>query len=133
MDNFNCKDFVKRVDKLLEQHNLKRNKLLKMCKINSGFLNNLESKGTVPSIDKIISIANYLNVSLEYLVFGKDNTNSNSINTGEDIKTNNPDEQDEQELLEIYRCLDRKRKIRVNSFIYDEIEDMERSGERDIS
>ncbi len=126
MKNLDNKGLVKRIDELIEQHNLNRSQLLKICKISGGFLSNLEKNGSSPSIDKIISIANYFNVSLDYLVFGKNDANLVQINR---IIEPDANEQDEQELLKIYRCLDRRRKIRLNNFIYDEIEDMEQNGD----
>lgn len=130
MENSCNKDLVKRIDELLEQHNLNRSQFLKICKINGGFLNNLEKKTLSPSLDKIICIANYFNVSLDYLVFGKNSTNPVSDETDKTAKIETAKvNTDEQELLKIYRYLDRRGKIRVNNFIYDEIEDIKRSGD----
>lgn len=125
MEKLDNKDLVKRIDMLLEQHKLSRNQFLKICKINSNFLNDLEKKGISPSLDKIISIANYFNISIDYLVFGRKNPTSDLSDTIEINKITT----DEQELLKIYRHLDRKRKIKVNSFIYDELEYMEQDGD----
>lgn len=47
MEKLDNKELVKRIDMLLEQHKLSRNQFLKICKINSNFLNDLEKKGLV--------------------------------------------------------------------------------------
>ena len=55
-----------------------------------------------PSIDKIISLSNFLNVSLDYLVIGKEISSSAAeLNT------------DEQELIDIYKGLSDMNKGRL--------------------
>jgi transcriptional regulator with XRE-family HTH domain len=41
--------------------------VLEECQINKGFIYDLEKKNKIPSIDKIIKIADYFNVSTDYI------------------------------------------------------------------
>lgn len=47
--------------------------LLEKCDINRNFIYDLERNGQIPSFDKIIKIANYLNCSIDYLAGRTDN------------------------------------------------------------
>jgi len=69
-----------RIKQLIDKSNITANKLLLDCKINSSFLNDLKSKNVTPSIEKILKISKYFNVSIDYLVTGNDNTNTSNSN-----------------------------------------------------
>ena len=78
-----------RIKDLIDKNGINNNKLLTDCKINSSFLNDLKTKNVKPSIEKILKIADYFNVSLDYLIKG-----SNTINNST-----------HQELLDLYSKL----------------------------
>ena len=50
--------------------------LLDKCNINKGFIYDLEHKKSYPSCDKLSRIADYLDVSVDYLLGRTDNPNS---------------------------------------------------------
>lgn len=64
--------------------------LLESCKINRNFIYDLEKKSQAPSADKLESIANYLDCSVDYLLG----------------RTSSPLTEREQLLLDILRELD---------------------------
>lgn len=109
-------EICERVFELLGESKSQQRKLSQATGISEQTISSWKKRGTDPSAKHIYAIAEFLNISPVYLLTGKEEPK---------IEIN----QDEQELLKIYRCLDRKRKIRVNSFIYDELENMEQDGD----
>ena len=62
-----------RIINLCKQHNIKITKLLKELKIAAGASTSWKN-GTIPSSDALIKLAEYFNVSLDYILFGKEPT-----------------------------------------------------------
>ena len=62
-----------RIINLCKQHNIKITKLLKELKIAAGASTSWK-KGTIPSSDALIKLSEYFNVSIDYILFGKDPT-----------------------------------------------------------
>lgn len=58
------------IKQLAADRNVSVKEVLESTGINKGFVQELTSKQASPSVDKIIKLANYFNVSLDYLVFG---------------------------------------------------------------
>ena len=81
-----------KIKELVEKNGITANKLLLDCKINSSFLNDLKSKNVKPSIEKILKISEYFNVSIDYLVTGTQSIETVPV--------------DQQELLDLYNQLD---------------------------
>lgn len=82
-----------------------------------------------PSCDKIIKIASFLNVSIDYLLLGESNVENVEIeNNSEDILNN-----DEREFIKDYRKLDLRGKTRVNETMYEEIDHIEQLGDREAN
>lgn len=69
---------TERIDKLLVSHNLSRNDLYRELKIASNSLPTWKSRGTIPAADVALRIADFLNVSLEFLLYGMEKDISNS-------------------------------------------------------
>ena len=63
-----------RIINLCKQHNIKITTLLKELKIAAGASTSWKKKGTIPSSDALIKLAEYFNVSIDYILFGKDPT-----------------------------------------------------------
>ena len=63
-----------RIINLCKQHNIKITTLLKELKIAAGASTSWKKKGTIPSSDALIKLSEYFNVSIDYILFGKDPT-----------------------------------------------------------
>lgn len=63
-------DFVERIDQKLKEKNLKRISLCDDLGITHSALTDWKKRGTIPSGDVCIKIAEYLGVSVEWLVRG---------------------------------------------------------------
>lgn len=60
-----------------QSKNITIKQLLEDCKINKGFMYDLEHKSTYPSCDKISRIADHLGCSVDYLLGRTDNPDVN--------------------------------------------------------
>lgn len=65
------KSILSRIDSLLHEKNLTRAELERRVDIGNGTLRNWNS--SLPSIDKVAKVANFLGVSIDYIVNGEDN------------------------------------------------------------
>ena len=65
-------DFVKRIDEILLRRNLKRVALCNDLELSSTSITDWARRGTVPAGDICLKIADYLGVSVEWLISGKD-------------------------------------------------------------
>ena len=65
-------DFVKRIDEILLRRNLKRAALCNDLELSSTSITDWARRGTVPAGDICLKIADYLGVSVEWLISGKD-------------------------------------------------------------
>ena len=65
-------DFVKRIDEVLLRKNLKRAALCNDLELSSTAITDWARRGTVPAGDICLKIADYLGVSVEWLISGKD-------------------------------------------------------------
>lgn len=70
-------DFVKRIDSILQEKNLKRAALCSELELSSTSITDWARRGTVPAGDICLRIAEYLNVSVEWLISGKESGLSN--------------------------------------------------------
>lgn len=67
-------DFVERIDQKLKEKNLKRVAMLEDIGIDTSIMTAWKKRGTIPSGDVCIKIAEYLGVSVEWLVRGTERT-----------------------------------------------------------
>lgn len=67
-------DFVKRIDEVLDSKKERRAPMLAALGLPRNAMNNWETNGNIPAADIAVRIADYLNVSVEWLVIGKDST-----------------------------------------------------------
>lgn len=64
---------------VIQEKNITIKQLLEDCKINKGFIYDLEHKKAFPSVDKVARIADYLDCSVDYLLGRTDNPNSHKL------------------------------------------------------
>lgn len=91
---------VERISKLIKQNGLSLNAVEKQLGFGNGAIKRFDTNS--PSIDKIISLANFLNTSIDYLVFGEE----------KDYSTNNLS-QNEIELLDIFNKFNDREQIKL--------------------
>ena len=89
------KDIVFRIDSLLKQKNLKRKAVADAVGISLQPFTAWANRGSIPGADIAYHIADYLNVSLEWLLTGQE-------------KKSEKLSSDERNMLEAYRLLDEK-------------------------
>jgi len=65
-------DFVKRIDEVLLKRNLKRAALCNDLNLSATAITDWARRGTVPAGDICLRIADYLGVSVEWLINGKE-------------------------------------------------------------
>lgn len=87
---------------LIKKNDITEKELLKQCGINTSFLTDWKN-GRIknPSFDKLVKIAQYFDVSLDYLTGRTDNPDIINNNNEQNIS------EDEEELLEDFRLLDK--------------------------
>lgn len=61
---------VERIKSICKERKIPISKLEKECKFSNGYIGQLK-KGSMPD-DKLIRVADYFNVSIDYLITGKD-------------------------------------------------------------
>ncbi len=83
-----------RISSILKKKNLTQKNLADGTGIKQSTISDWKSKNTNPSADALIKISEFLNVSLDYLMIGKESNSSDSQNSEELI------------LLEEFRQLD---------------------------
>ncbi len=65
--DFDVNCLVSRIELLCVQNGITKSKLFADCGMSRNTINNLKG-GSIPSVDKIASIADYFNVSVDYLL-----------------------------------------------------------------
>ena len=97
---------VERICKLIKEKGMSINSVEKALGFGNGAIKRFEKNS--PSIDKIVKLSNFLNVSLEYLVFGTEV--GSKVNTIEMPKTNlTPNE---EEMLSAFRMLSEREQLK---------------------
>jgi transcriptional regulator with XRE-family HTH domain len=67
LDTKNCAEMIK---KLAKNKGLTINKVLTSCSLTKSLVYDMEHRNSMPSADKLAKIAEYLNVSVDYLLTG---------------------------------------------------------------
>lgn len=128
MDNI---QIAKRIKELCKHENMTVKSLLSDCEINSGFIHGLEKRGQIPSLYTIARIAEYLDVSIDYLAGLTDDPQSTYVSSTiskQDLVdiAKKPQSQDlskeEAEIIGLYRMLNVRDRTKLMSFIF-ELED----------
>lgn len=76
---FNPTEISVKIKSVAQLKNVSVKQLLENCKINKGFIYDLEHKSSYPSCDKLARIADYLDVSVDYLIGRTDNPQSHTF------------------------------------------------------
>lgn len=76
MNTEDLENLVNRIKKLCDLKDVKINKCLSDCNLDKNVLTNM--KKSVPSVDKIMTLAEYFNVSIDYLLTGKSDSQKTS-------------------------------------------------------
>lgn len=74
------KDMVFRIDSVLKKRNLKRKAVADAVGISLQPFTSWANRGSIPGADIAYHIAEYLNVSVEWLLTGKENTPPETVN-----------------------------------------------------
>lgn len=85
--NVNLKETTEKIKEMCDKRNVSIDKMLKDSQAGTSTVDNMK-RGSAPSIDKIIAIANYFDCSVDYLLGRTDTPNGTSIRVG-DINGNN--------------------------------------------
>ena len=86
-------DFVDRIDSVLKEKNIKRAAMCEAVGIDSSIMSVWKKRGTIPAADVAIRIADFLSVSIIWLVTGKAEVVQENFNLSED----------EQIIIKMYR------------------------------
>ncbi len=73
---YNLQVTIDRISELASERGLSINKMLKDAQLSTSIIDNMK-RGQKPAIDKIHSLADYFNVSVDYLLGRTDNPNIN--------------------------------------------------------
>lgn len=105
MDKITTNGFliVDRIDKLLTHRNETRKDLAKSLNISPSSISNWSKRGTIPAADIACNIAEYLNVSLEWLLTGKESEGFECSKEEKELLSSLRllDERDRQEILDL--------------------------------
>lgn len=71
-------NFSERLENLLIEKNIKRTALASDIGILNQSISDWKRRNTIPSADIVLKIANYLGVSMEYLITGEDHNSTNA-------------------------------------------------------
>lgn len=99
--------FAKRLSSLRKEKGLSQYKLADAIGYSRGLIGNYEQGSRQPDYDTLINLANFFNVTVDYIIGNSELKNCDSCNR--DIFL----EEDEKELLEIYRKLTFKYKYKI--------------------
>lgn len=109
--------FSDRLKFLRKQHKITQEQLAKIINVERSSIGKYESSNTIPSIETLIKISKYFNISIDYLL-------ENNVNDTKTLVKNDLSEQ-EKTLLETFRNtteFGRQRIIQSALNVYDEIE-----------
>lgn len=131
MDNI---QIATKIKQLCRNKNIMLKDLLDDCNISRSFIYELKKRDKTPSIEKIALIADYLDVSIDYLV-GRTNApeiiyTTNSINTQNCNIAQSSQSKDlskeEAEIIGVYRLLDVRNRTRLLSFVLELEDDLQK-------
>jgi len=71
-------EFVDRIDNILQKKNISRVKMNEDIGLQKNLIAQWKQRGTIPSADTALKIAQYLNTTVEYLLTGKE-TDENKV------------------------------------------------------
>ena len=132
MDNI---QIAKKIKQLCKSKNMTVKTLLDDCNIGRGFIYNLEKRQQIPLADKLELIADYLDVSVDYLLGRTDEPQSiyvTSTISKQDLRdfARKPQgkylSEEEAEIIGVYRLLDVRNRTRLLSFVLELEDDLQK-------
>lgn len=98
-----CKILIDKIEQLCQINNIKINQLLSKCGLSKDVVNNMKKeKPSIPSVDKIQTIAEFFNVSVDYLL---------GLDTVQNRKSQSSElSEDKRRLFEMYDLLTEREK-----------------------
>ncbi len=132
MDNI---QIAKKIKQLCKSKNITVKTLLDDCNIGRGFIYNLEKRQQIPLADKLELIADYLDVSVDYLLGRTDEPQSiyvTSTISKQDLRdfARKPQgkylSEEEAEIIGVYRLLDVRNRTRLLSFVLELEDDLQK-------
>ena len=124
MNNVQIADLI---SKECKQKNIKISELLQDCNINHSFISDIRHKNRAPSVDKISVIADYLDVSVDYLLgrtdepqkinYGVENHGDNNGAINNQVNSANTPDGISKEMLVKFEELNFTDKVKVMSLI----------------
>lgn len=131
-----------RIFSILKEKKKKQKELSAYTGISEAAISDWKKKGTNPSSDKIFAIANFLEVSVEYLLTGEDRTTQNvsqsaittgnhstsTVNIGLQEAYSQQEDETVQEITRILNGLPLKERTKLLSMIYDFEEDYKKNS-----
>ncbi len=139
---YNVQIIEERIMSIADKMGLSKNKLLINAHLGKSFFDNMK-KGQVPSVEKLHTMADYLDVSIDYLVGRTNEQNNTCINDSSVIQGNgsvavtgsssisgsistsvsaNESKQlskEETEILNIYRSLEARDRTKFMNFVFE--------------
>lgn len=109
-------DINNRIFSLLKEQGKSAKELSKYITVSESSISAWKNNNSYPSSKYIIGISEFLNVSIEYLFYGKETNNSTVLSS------------DEAELIMNYKELDSRGQHKVHTIIYEEIDRMENTN-----
>lgn len=88
MEKFvSSKEIVERIEYLIEANNIPKSDFLKEMGISSGNMGDWKSERSTPNIHKMVRVAEYFKVTLDWLVTGKDRSAKEGDSLGEKLQS----------------------------------------------
>ncbi|GMX66241.1 hypothetical protein Elgi_55130 [Paenibacillus elgii] len=88
MEKFvSSKEIVERIEYLIEANNIPKSDFLKEMGISSGNMGDWKSERSTPNIHKLVRVAEYFKVTLDWLVTGKDRPAKEGDSLGEKLQS----------------------------------------------
>ncbi|MDD6995733.1 MAG: helix-turn-helix transcriptional regulator [Candidatus Borkfalkiaceae bacterium] len=113
----------KRIRELRQEHNLRQKQLAKSINVAANTLSQFESGKANPGYEVLIALADYFEVSTDYLLGRADDFGNVSVRAE---RTADFPTAEEKKLLVVYRTASEKGKIRIKAYA-DAVVDLERT------
>jgi len=123
---FDSEVLINRINVLCEYSGITKAKLFEECGLNKNIVNNLK-RGSIPSVDKIAIIADYFNVSVDYLLGRTEDSTAETENiitvssrpVQEEAKAEPKQDGVTSEFFKAFETLDWSDKIDAMQFVRD--------------
>ncbi len=111
---------ITNIKSICKTQNIPLSEMLEKCNLSKGFIYDVEKRNRTPSIDKIMAIAEYFGVSVDYLLGRTDNpkvqTSNNTTITGSNIVNGNVENSSNVNTIARNNTLDETAEQVLNAF-----------------